>query len=143
MSEDYQPFYKTAWSAAQVKRVLGLGWYKYEHHFDELSDEDILKARQFYYRFSYLSNEERDLLKAHYYSDYQLLTEVPKDSVMAVKYGMSVKDYRIRRATIESKLKAYRAEPKQKQVIDRKELWAAFKKQFWERYKSMYGNLIK
>lgn len=135
MSEDYQPFYKTAWSAAQVKRVLGLGWYKYEHHFDELSDEDILKARQFYYRLSYLSNEERDLLKAHYYNDYQLLTEVPKDSAMAVKYGMSSKDYRIKRAAIESKLKAYRATPKEKGVIDRKEVW--------ERFKAMYGELIE
>lgn len=62
---------------------------------------------------------------------------------MAVKYGMSVKDYRIKRAAIESKLKAYRAAPKQDSVIDQKELWTAFKKQFWERYKSMYGNLIE
>lgn len=56
---------------------------------------------------------------------------------------MSVKDYRIKRAAIESKLKAYRAAPKQDSVIDQKELWTAFKKQFWERYKSMYGNLIE
>lgn len=49
---------------------------------------------------------------------------------MTAKYGMSAKDYRIKRAAIESKLKAYRDVPKQDSVIDRKELWTAFKKQF-------------
>lgn len=88
-----QPFYKSSWSSDQLKCMRGIRWYRYEHHFAELNDDDILDARQFYYRLSYLTDEERELLKA------------------------------------------YRATPKEKGMIDRKEVW--------ERFKAMYGELIK
>ncbi|EHL98797.1 hypothetical protein HMPREF9103_01353 [Lentilactobacillus parafarraginis F0439] len=130
-----QPFYKSSWSSDQLKCMRGIRWYRYEHHFAELNDDDILDARQFYYRLSYLTDEERELLKAHYYSERKLLTDVPKDSLVAARYGIDEKTYRHRRAAIKAKLKAYRATPKEKGMIDRKEVW--------ERFKAMYGELIK
>lgn len=128
------PFYKWTWKAAQVRRMLGIKWYQFEHRFSELSEDDLLTARQFYYRLSYLTDDERTFLKRHYYSPRTLLTDVPTDSEMAVRWNMTYKAYREKRTAIERKLRCYQPAPKTKGSISREEVL--------RRIKIMYGDLI-
>lgn len=64
--KDFTPAYETDWTPYQAAFFLRR-WQYYDTHLNDLSATEIKQVKALYYRLSYLTDQQRELLAEKYY----------------------------------------------------------------------------
>lgn len=96
------------WPNSFAVRVMVRLWWRAEHEISSLDEYAVKQIKQLYYRLSYLSDSELELLRRKYYrhENHPL-----GDAVVAEYYRMPLKEFRIWRLQVVAKLEPYRSKP--------------------------------
>lgn len=104
---DFIPVYRRDWTGNQARYFLN-HWYAYDQRINDLNEFNRTCLIQFYIRLSYLTDDERNFLAAHYHHP---LTDKQTDKHRALECGMTTKEYTKQRTAIVNLLRPYRGQP--------------------------------
>ncbi|GHP14295.1 hypothetical protein YK48G_17200 [Lentilactobacillus fungorum] len=106
--KEFKPIYEMNWTSRQVMFFLRK-WKHYDTHLNDLNEVEIKQVRALYYRLSYLTDPQRELLAEKYYVDHP--QDMLPDTELANRHHMTVTHYRQYRLAIIERLRKKRDQP--------------------------------